>query len=71
VFINNIEHNYVAAKYRLYEVEQLTFLGKSFALFCGCRKLLPTVNFLYASRSKTLISTPVPGLSITHLQKKT
>jgi hypothetical protein len=26
---------------------------------------------MYASRSETLISTPVPGLSITHLQQKT
>jgi hypothetical protein len=61
VLINNIEHNYVVAKYRLYDVEQLNFLGQSFALFCGCRKLLPTVNFLYIGRSETLISTPVPG----------
>ena len=34
VIINNIEHNYVVAKYRLYDVGQLNFLGQSFALFC-------------------------------------
>jgi hypothetical protein len=52
VFINNIEHNYVAAKYSLYDVEQLNFLGQSFGVFCGCRNVLPTVNFLYAGCSR-------------------
>jgi hypothetical protein len=61
VFINNIEHNYVAARCRLYDVEQLNILGQSFDLFCCCKKLLPTVNLLYAGRSETLIWTPVPG----------